>query len=60
MPEIVPPVPTPATKCVMRPSVWSQISGPVDSTCDVGLARLAYWFGFQPPSVSRASRSETE
>jgi cystathionine beta-synthase len=28
---IVPPVPTPATKCVIRPSVWSQSSGPVVS-----------------------------
>ena len=60
MPEIVPPVPTPATKCVMRPSVWSQISGPVVSTWDAGLAGFEYWLGFQPPSVSRASRSETE
>ena len=30
-PEIVPPVPTPTTKCVIFPSVWSHISGPVDS-----------------------------
>ena len=29
MPEIVPPVPTLATKWVIRPSVWSQSSGPV-------------------------------
>src|SRR5438067_4548854 len=26
---ILPPVPTPATKCVTRPSVWRQISGRV-------------------------------
>ena len=31
MPLIVPPVPTPVTKCVIRPSVCSQISGPVVS-----------------------------
>jgi hypothetical protein len=31
MPEIVPPVPTPATKWVIRPSVCFQISGPVVS-----------------------------
>ena len=31
MPLIVPPVPTPATKCVIRPSVCSQSSGPVVS-----------------------------
>ncbi len=30
-PEIVPPVPTPVTKCVTRPSVSAQISGPVVS-----------------------------
>ena len=28
-PLIVPPVPAPATKCVTRPSVCCQISGPV-------------------------------
>ncbi len=28
-PEIVPPVPTPATQWVTLPSVWRQISGPV-------------------------------
>ena len=28
-PEIVPPVPQPATKWVIRPAVWRQISGPV-------------------------------
>src|SRR5215208_6233063 len=31
VPVIVPPVPTPATKCVTRPSVSRQISGPVVS-----------------------------
>jgi hypothetical protein len=30
-PEIVPPVPTPATKWVIFPAVCSQISGPVVS-----------------------------
>jgi hypothetical protein len=29
VPEIVPPVPMPATKCVILPSVCAQISGPV-------------------------------
>jgi hypothetical protein len=29
VPEMVPPVPTPATKWVIRPSVCDQISGPV-------------------------------
>ncbi len=29
VPLIVPPVPTPVTKCVMRPAVSRQISGPV-------------------------------
>ena len=59
MPEMVPPVPTPATKCVMRPSVCSQISGPVDSKCEIGLLGLLYWSGFHAPGISRASRSET-
>ena len=58
-PEIVPPVPTPATKWVIRPSVCCQISGPVDSWCDSGLFGLAYWSGFHAPEISRASRSET-
>ena len=31
VPEMVPPVPTPATKCVTLPSVSAQISGPVVS-----------------------------
>ena len=31
MPVTVPPVPTPCHKCVTRPSVASQISGPVVS-----------------------------
>ena len=30
VPEMVPPVPMPATKWVIRPSVWAQISGPVE------------------------------
>ena len=30
-PLIVPPVPIPATKWVIRPLVWDQISGPVDA-----------------------------
>ena len=30
-PLMVPPVPTPTTRCVTRPSVCSQISGPVCS-----------------------------
>ena len=30
VPVMVPPVPMPATKWVTRPSVWAQISGPVE------------------------------
>ena len=41
-PLIVPPVPTPATKCVMRPAVWRQISGPVEASWALGLPGLAY------------------
>ena len=57
---IVPPVPMPATKWVTRPSVCSQISGPVVATCEAGFCGLAYWSGFQAPGISRTSRSDTE
>ena len=60
MPVIVPPVPTPHTKCVIRPPVCAQISGPVVSYCDCGLSGLWYWSGFHAPGISRASRSDTE
>ena len=51
-PVIVPPVPTPATKWVMRPPVWRQISGPVECSCAQGFQRFAYWFGRNAPGVS--------
>ncbi len=60
MPEMVPPVPTPHTKCVMRPRVCAQISGPVVSYCARGLSGLWYWSGFHAPGTSRESRSLTE
>ena len=34
MPQIVPPVPMPATKWLTRPAVWRQISGPVVASWD--------------------------
>ena len=60
MPVMVPPVPTPHTKWVMRPRVCSQISGPVVSYWARGLSGLWYWSGFHAPGTSRASRSDTE
>ena len=47
MPVMVPPVPTPHTKWVIRPAVWRQISGPVVSYWAWGLFGLWYWSGFQ-------------
>src|SRR6266545_1638830 len=46
-PTNVPVVPRQATKCVMRPRVWSQISGPVDSRCARQFASLLYWSRYQ-------------
>src|SRR6185369_11991081 len=45
VPVIDPHVPAPATKCVIRPAVWSQISGPVVFVWASGLFGLAYWLG---------------
>ena len=59
-PVMVPPVPTPATKCVTLPSVCRQISGPVERSCSAGLAGLEYWSGRNAPGVSRVRRSATE
>ena len=59
-PVIVPPVPTPETKTSIVPSVCRQISGPVVSSCVCGLTGLKYWFGWNAPGISDASRSATE
>ena len=59
-PVMVPPVPMPATKWVIRPAVWRHISGPVVPSCASGLCGLWYWSGLNAPGVSRATRSETE
>ena len=59
-PVIVPPVPMPATKWVMRPAVWRQISGPVVASWAAGLAGLWYWSGLNAPGISAASRFDTE
>ena len=59
-PVIVPPVPTLATKWVIRPSVWSQSSGPVVSSCAAGFSWFQYWSGLNAPGMSRASRAATE
>jgi hypothetical protein len=58
MPEIVPPVPTPTTKCVILPSVCSQISGPFVQ-CAKALEGLSYWLTYQN-LVSVANLLETE
>ena len=59
-PEIVPPVPTLATKCVIRPSVWSHSSGPVERSCAAGFSTFQYWSGLNAPGMSRARRAATE
>jgi hypothetical protein len=59
-PEIVPPVPTLATKCVIRPSVWSHSSGPVVRSCAAGFSMFQYWSGLKAPGMSRARRAATE
>ena len=58
-PEIVPPVPTLATKCVMRPSVCSHSSGPVVRSWAAGFSMFQYWSGLKAPGMSRASRAAT-
>ena len=59
-PEIVPPVPTLATKWVIRPSVWSHSSGPVVRSWAAGFSMFQYWSGLKAPGMSRASRAATE
>ncbi len=59
-PEIVPPVPTLATRCVIRPSVCCQISGPVVRSWAIGFSMFQYWSGLNAPGMSRASRAATE
>ncbi len=41
-PVMLPPVPMPATKCVMRPAVCRHTSGPVERSCSAGLAGFEY------------------
>ena len=60
MPEMVPPVPMLATRWVMRPAVWRQISGPVVRTWASGLCGLEYWSGWKAPGVVSTSRRATE
>ena len=60
MPVTVPPVPTLATRCVIRPSVWAQISGPVVRSCADGFSGFQYWSGLNAPGMSRARRAATE
>ena len=60
MPETVPPVPTLATRCVIRPCVCSQISGPVVCSCAAGFSWFQYWSGLKAPGMSRARRAATE
>ena len=60
MPLTVPPVPTDATRCVTRPPVCSQISGPVVASWAAGFSAFQYWSGLNAPGMSRASRAATE
>ena len=59
-PVIVPPVPTLATRCVIRPAVCSQISGPVVTSWARGFSGFQYWSGLKAPGMSRARRAATE
>ena len=56
-PEIVPPVPTPATKTSTWPSVSAQISSPVCATCAAGFAGFVNWEAMIAPGRSEAMRS---
>ncbi len=60
VPVTVPPVPTLTTRWVIRPSVWSQSSGPVVRSCASGFSWFQYWSGLKAPGMSRASRAATE
>ena len=60
MPLTVPPVPTDATRWVIRPSVCAQISGPVVRSCASGFSSFQYWSGLNAPGMSRARRAATE
>ena len=46
-PLIVPPVPMPQTKCVIFPSVSSQISGPVVAVVRLGIHRIFVLIGVE-------------
>ena len=59
-PEIVPPVPTLATKWLIRPSVCSSSSGPVVRSWAAGFSGFQYWSGLNAPGMSRARRAATE
>jgi hypothetical protein len=50
----------PATKWVIRPAVWRQISGPVLRRCEAGFSMLRYWFGWKAPGISSVIRLATE
>lgn len=56
-PVTVPPVPTPATKKSIFPSVSSQISGPVVSRWAAGLAGLSNCPGTKLPGIPFANSS---
>ena len=45
VPVMVPHVPAPATKWVIRPPVCFHNSGPVVFSCASGLLGFAYWLG---------------
>src|SRR2546427_11940608 len=55
-PTNVPVVPRHATKWVMVPRVWSQISGPVDSKWARQFASLLYWSRYRYVSGFEATR----
>ena len=58
-PVIVPPVPTPATKAPISPSVSRQISSAVVRRCTSGLAGLENCCGMKPLRCSRISSASS-
>ena len=56
-PEMVPPVPTPATNTSTWPWVSAQISSPVWAMCAAGFAGFVNWEAMIAPGRSEAMRS---
>ena len=61
MPVIVPPVPMPATKWVMRAlGLLPDLGAGAVLVRRAGCSGFAYWSGFHAPGISRTRRSDVE